>query len=97
MNRKLSALLCCTLTLALAGCQTPSGGACAGPDRDSGNHRRPVGRFKHPEHVHWNDLGGGNRQCSGHGVGNVEQVAVSVGDTVSAGDLLCRLMMRAPA
>ena len=23
MNRKLSALLCCTLTLALAGCQTP--------------------------------------------------------------------------
>lgn len=90
MNRTLSALLCCTLVLALAGCQeqveepvmdtTVTVETTAAQLGDLSTQSTYIGTISAE----------GTASVVSMVSGNVEQVAVSVGDTVSAGDLLCR-------
>ena len=90
MKRKLSALLCCALVLALAGCQeeveeplldpTVTVEATAAQTGDLSTQSTYIGTISAE----------GTASVVAMVSGNVEQVAVSVGDTVTAGDLLCR-------
>ena len=90
MNRKLSALLCCTLVLALSGCQeqveepvldtTVTVETTAVQTGDLSTQSTYIGTISAE----------GTASVVAMVSGNVEQVAVSVGDTVTAGDLLCR-------
>ena len=90
MKRKLSALLCCALVLALAGCQeeveeplldpTVTVEATAAQTGDLSTQSTYIGTISAE----------GTASVVAMVSGNVEQVAVAAGDTVSAGDLLCR-------
>lgn len=90
MNRKLSALLCCALVLALSGCQeqveepvldtTVTVETTAVQTGDLSTQSTYIGTISAE----------GTASVVAMVSGNVEQVAVSVGDTVTAGDLLCR-------
>ena len=90
MKRTISALLCCTLVLALAGCQeqteeplldtTVTVETAAAQTGDLSTQSTYIGTISAE----------GTASVVAMVSGNVEQVAVSVGDTVTAGDLLCR-------
>ena len=90
MNRKLSVLLCCALVLALSGCQeqveepvldtTVTVETTAVQTGDLSTQSTYIGTISAE----------GTASVVAMVSGNVEQVAVSVGDTVTAGDLLCR-------
>ena len=90
MNRKLSALLCCALVLALSGCQeqveepvldsTVTVETTSVQTGDLSTQSTYIGTISAE----------GTASVVAMVSGNVEQVAVSVGDTVTAGDLLCR-------
>lgn len=91
MKRTISALLCCTLVLALAGCQeqteeplldtTVTVETAAAQTRDLSTQSTYIGTISAE----------GTASVVAMVSGNVEQVAVSVGDTVTAGDFLCRI------
>ena len=91
MKRTISALLCCTLVLALAGCQeqteeplldtTVTVETAAAQTGDLSTQSTYIGTIS----------AGGTASVVAMVSGNVEQVAVSVGDTVTAGDFLCRI------
>lgn len=90
MNRTRSALLCCALVLALSGCQeqveepvldtTVTVETTAVQTGDLSTQSTYIGTISAE----------GTASVVAMVSGNVEQVAVSVGDTVTAGDLLCR-------
>ena len=90
MNRNISALLACALILTLAGCQaeveeplldtTVTVETAAAQPGDLSTQSTYIGTISAE----------GTASVVAMVSGNVEQVAVSVGDTVSAGDLLCR-------
>ena len=90
MKRTISALLCCTLVLALAGCQeqteeplldtTVTVETAAAQTGDLSTQSTYIGTISAE----------GTASVVAMVSGNVEQVAVSVGDTVTAGDFLCR-------
>ena len=90
MNRNISALLACALILSLAGCQaeveeplldtTVTVETAAAQPGDLSTQSTYIGTISAE----------GTASVVAMVSGNVEQVAVSVGDTVSAGDLLCR-------
>ena len=90
MNRKLSALLCCTLTLALAGCQTPPEEPVLDQTVTVETTAAQLGDLSTQSTYIGTISAEGTASVVAMVSGNVEQVAVSVGDTVSAGDLLCR-------
>ena len=90
MNRKLSALLCCTLTLALAGCQTPPEEPVLDQTVTVETTAARLGDLSTQSTYIGTISAEGTASVVAMVSGNVEQVAVSVGDTVSAGDLLCR-------
>ena len=91
MNRTISALLCCALTLALAGCQEQveeplldtavTVETAAAQTGDLSTQSTYIGTISAE----------GTASVVALVSGNVEQVAVSVGDAVSAGDFLCRI------
>ena len=91
MKRTISALLCCTLVLALAGCQeqteeplldtTVTVETAAAQTGDLSTQSTYIGTISAE----------GTASVVAMVSGNVEQVAVSVGDTVTAGDFLCRI------
>ena len=90
MHRTRSALLCCALVLALSGCQeqveepvldtTVTVETTAVQTGDLSTQSTYIGTISAE----------GTASVVAMVSGNVEQVAVSVGDTVTAGDLLCR-------
>ena len=90
MNRKLSALLCCTLTLALAGCQTPPEEPVLDQTVTVETTAAQLGDLSTQSTYIGTISAEGTASVVAMVSGNVEQVAVSVWDTVSAGDLLCR-------
>ena len=89
MKRTLSVLLCCALALALAGCQeeaeeplldpTVTVEAAAAQTGDLSTQSTYIGTISAE----------GTASVVAMVSGNVEQVAVAAGDTVTAGDLLC--------
>ena len=91
MKRTISALLCCTLVLALVGCQeqteepllatTGTVETAAAQPGDLSTQSTYIGTISAE----------GTASVVAMVSGNVEQVAVSVGDTVTAGDFLCRI------
>ena len=91
MKRTISALLCCTLVLALVGCQeqteeplldtTVTVETAAAQTGDLSTQSTYIGTISAE----------GTASVVAMVSGNVEQVAVSVGDTVTAGDFLCRI------
>ena len=91
MKRTISALLCCTLVLARAGCQeqteeplldtTVTVETAAAQTGDLSTQSTYIGTISAE----------GTASVVAMVSGNVEQVAVSVGDTVTAGDFLCRI------
>ena len=91
MNRTISTLLCCALTLALAGCQEQveeplldtavTVETAAAQTGDLSTQSTYIGTISAE----------GTASVVALVSGNVEQVAVSVGDAVSAGDFLCRI------
>lgn len=91
MKRTISALLCCTLVLALVGCQeqteeplldtTVTVETAAAQTGDLSTQSTYIGTISAE----------GTASVVAMVSGNVEQVAVSMGDTVTAGDFLCRI------
>ena len=90
MARKLSVLLCGALTLALAGCQAPVEEPLLDPTVTVETTAVQAGDLSTQSTYIGTISAEGTASVGSMISGNVEQVAVAVGDTVSAGDLLCR-------
>ena len=90
MNRKLSALLCCALVLALSGCQEQVEEPVLDPTVTVETTSVQTGDLSTQSTYIGTISAEGTASVVAMVSGNVEQVAVSVGDTVTAGDLLCR-------
>ena len=90
MDRKLSVLLCGALTLALAGCQAPVEEPLLDPTVTVETTAVQAGDLSTQSTYIGTISAEGTASVVSMISGNVEQVAVAVGDTVSAGDLLCR-------
>ncbi len=90
MDRKLSVLLCGALTLALAGCQAPVEEPLLDPTVTVETTAVRAGDLSTQSTYIGTISAEGTASVVSMISGNVEQVAVAVGDTVSAGDLLCR-------
>ena len=90
MNRKLSALLCCALVLALSGCQEQAEEPVLDPTVTVETTSVQTGDLSTQSTYIGTISAEGTASVVAMVSGNVEQVAVSVGDTVTAGDLLCR-------
>ena len=90
MDCKLSVLLCGALTLALAGCQAPVEEPLLDPTVTVETTAVQAGDLSTQSTYIGTISAEGTASVVSMISGNVEQVAVAVGDTVSAGDLLCR-------
>ena len=90
MNRKLSVLLCCALVLALSGCQEQVEEPVLDPTVTVETTSVQTGDLSTQSTYIGTISAEGTASVVAMVSGNVEQVAVSVGDTVTAGDLLCR-------
>ena len=90
MNRKFSALLCCALALALTGCQEEVEEPILDPTVTVETTAVQTGDLSTQSTYIGTISAEGTASVIAMVSGNVEQVAVSVGDTVSAGDFLCR-------
>ena len=91
MNRTISALLCCALTLALAGCQEQVEEPLLDTAVTVETAAAQTGDLS-PQSTYIGTISAeGTASVVALVSGNVEQVAVSVGDAVSAGDFLCRI------
>ncbi len=90
MNRKISALLGCALVLSLAGCQTQVEEPMLDTTVTVETTAAQTGDLSTQSTYIGTISAEGTASVVSMVSGNVEQVAVSVGDTVSAGDLLCR-------
>lgn len=90
MKRTISALLCCTLVLALAGCQEQTEEPLLDPTVTVETTAVQTGDLSTQSTYIGTISAEGTASVVAMVSGNVEQVAVSVGDTVTAGDLLCR-------
>lgn len=90
MKRTLSALLCCALALALAGCQEEVEEPVLDPTVTVETTTAQTGDLSTQSTYIGTISAEGTASVVAMVSGNVEQVAVAAGDTVSAGDLLCR-------
>lgn len=90
MNRTRSALLCCALVLALSGCQEQVEEPVLDPTVTVETTAVQTGDLSTQSTYIGTISAEGTASVVAMVSGNVEQVAVSVGDTVTAGDLLCR-------
>ena len=90
MNRKVSALLCCALALTLAGCQEEAEEPLLDPTVTVETAAAQTGDLSTQSTYIGTISAEGTASVVAMVSGNVEQVAVSVGDAVAAGDLLCR-------
>ena len=91
MNRKISALLCCALALALAGCQEQPEEPMLDTTVTVETTTAQTGDLSTQSSYIGTISAEGTASVVAMVSGNVEQIAVSVGDTVSAGDFLCRI------
>ena len=87
MNRKVSALLCCALALTLAGCQEEAEEPLLDPTVTVETAAAQTGDLSTESTYIGTISAEGTASVVAMVSGNVEQVAVSVGDTVTAGDL----------
>ena len=91
MIRKISAVLCCALALTLAGCQEQVEEPLLDQTVTVETATAQVGDLNTQSTYIGTISAEGTASVVAMVSGNVEQVAVSVGDTVSAGDFLCRI------
>ena len=91
MNRKLSALLCCALALTLVGCQEEAVEPVLDPTVTVETTAAQVGDLSTQSTYIGTISAEGTASVVALVSGNVEELYVEVGDTVSPNDVLCRI------